>query len=45
MLVVHGHNYLKKIEKFINEMYEEDDNYSKFLKRSSKGKVGEIWMY
>ena len=42
MLVVHGYNYFKKIEKFINEMYEENDNYSKFLTRRSKGKVGAI---
>ena len=39
---VAGHNYLQKIEKFINEHYEEGENYREFLKFSCGVKVGQV---
>ena len=37
-----GHSYFQQIEKFINERYEEDENYRKFLKFSCVLKVGQV---
>lgn len=39
---VPGHCYFRKIEKFLNEHYEEGENYREFLKLSCQEKVGEI---
>ena len=39
---VPGHCYFGKIEKFMNEHYEEGENYREFLKLSCQEKVGEI---
>lgn len=39
---VPGHSYFQKIEKFINEHYEEGENYREFLKFSCGVKVGQV---
>ena len=38
---VPGHHYFLKVERFINEHYEEGENYREFLKCSCQDKVGE----
>ena len=39
---VPGHSYFQRIEKFINEDYEEGETYREVLKFSCRAKVGQV---
>ena len=41
-MTVPGHCHFRKIQNFMNEHYEEEKNYRKFLKLSCQEKVGEM---
>ena len=41
-MTVPGHCQFRKIENFMNEHYEEEENYREFLKLSCQEKVGKI---